>query len=250
MGGAISMEPDPFAEGATRWAFKGVVTRHGYKGFERGSSVIVKAIKAPEYNSGVRLSQDDILAQLLTKAMCVRFNELNFVNKKVYTRPAQLITAKKTHYNRRGAAVIGKGEALLLEQEIHGEYEKFNSNSGWANDEVSLPQFLSHWSWVESKGQFLICDLQGHRGRPGGPKWDDSHNYYVFTDPVVMTKRPGLMGCGDLGMDGIVQWFDGHTCNDLCRGNGIASKRPEFEGNAISRPQIVGSTFIPRGPNL
>lgn len=240
------MEPEPFAQGATRWAFRGLIARDSYKGFTRGTHVVVKAVKARAFNEGVRISKDDILAQELTNNMCEMFNAKNFVNKKVYTRPAQLIKAKRTHYDRRGVPLIAIGESMLLEQEIRGEYEKFNSNSGWANDAATLPQFFSHWSWVESGGRVLICDLQGHRGRPGGPKWHRTHAYYIFTDPVVLTKDPGQLGCGDLGWDGILQWFEGHECNDLCRRHGIASNKPEAGGQMSRRRKTPGTTFVPR----
>ncbi|CAE7712157.1 ak1, partial [Symbiodinium pilosum] len=49
----------------------------------------------------------------------------------------------------------------LVEPFIHGRYEKFNSNTGWADASHDLMQALSHYSWHASEGEYLLCDLQG-----------------------------------------------------------------------------------------
>eukprot|EP00746_Dinoflagellata_sp_MGD_P010375 gnl/MRDRNA2_/MRDRNA2_121388_c0_seq1.p1 gnl/MRDRNA2_/MRDRNA2_121388_c0~~gnl/MRDRNA2_/MRDRNA2_121388_c0_seq1.p1 ORF type:complete len:329 (-),score=44.15 gnl/MRDRNA2_/MRDRNA2_121388_c0_seq1:36-1022(-) len=53
-----------------------------------------------------------------------------------------------------------KGQKNLTEPMIMGDYQKFNSNSGYA-DSDDFMQALSHFSYHWTKGDALICDLQG-----------------------------------------------------------------------------------------
>lgn len=56
------------------------------------------------------------------------------------------------------------GVLNLCEPMIHN-FEKFNSNSGWASltgsEWSEAMQALSHFSYHDSNRQFLLCDLQG-----------------------------------------------------------------------------------------
>merc|ERR1719313_2955185 len=90
---------------------------------------------------------------------------------------------------------------------------------------VSSLIFFSHWTYVHSGQKHLICDLQGHKGRPGGPKYDGESYYYLFTDPAVLSTDK-CYGCTDLGQAGIEDWFTHHVCNDMCRNAGIDNIRP------------------------
>eukprot|EP00438_Fugacium_kawagutii_P028491 Skav203236 [mRNA] locus=scaffold2746:17526:17933:- [translate_table: standard] len=117
---------------------------------------------------------------------------------------------------------------MLVELPIYGEYQKFNSNSGWSSEVGQLPTAFSHWTWVESNGEHLICDLQGYRGVPGGvPTTDGKSNYYVFTDPAVLSKVSGKYGPTDLGEKGQETWFSHHVCNDFCKSLGLEGKVPQ-----------------------
>lgn len=220
----INLDSDPFGEGATRWAFLGIVARGNYHGFQKGHRLVVKAIKASMYNQGIRLSSADIESQELAKRLCDAFNDEELVDRKIFTVPAKLVVAEKDHFNSKSIQLIGKGENILLEPVIEGEYEKFNSNNGWANESEIIPQFFSHWTWVYSEENYLVCDLQGHRGRPDGPLWDSTvlYRYYSLTDPGILSREQNF-GCNDLGLRGIVDWFGAHKCNSLCRQFGITN---------------------------
>lgn len=142
----------------------------------------------------------------------------------IYFRRAVLTQADGAKKNGR-RMWVPDGENMLLEQRIFGTYEKFNSNSGWSSGNGKLLDFFSHWSWVHSGGEYLVCDLQGHKGTPDGPKFGDEENYFLLTDPVVLS-RTEKFGCTDLGQRGIENWFAAHKCNELCRKNGIRSLLP------------------------
>jgi hypothetical protein len=63
-----------------------------------------------------------------------------------------------------------QGQKSLVEPFIH-DFEKFNSNSGWADKTggawSDAMQALSHFSYSTSGGQHLLCDIQGGSYRDG-----------------------------------------------------------------------------------
>lgn len=52
---------------------------------------------------------------------------------------------------------------LYLCEPMIDNYEKFNSNSGWAKPGSDSMQALSHFSYHLTKGTLLLCDVQGGR---------------------------------------------------------------------------------------
>ncbi|GMH34716.1 hypothetical protein BSKO_02577 [Bryopsis sp. KO-2023] len=82
------------------------------------------------------------------------------------------------------------GERCLVEPFIKN-YQKLNSNSSWCDCSspwARLMQALSHYSYHISKGELLLCDLQGGCYQSG----------VVLTDPVIMShdRRYGVTDLG------------------------------------------------------
>ena len=99
----------------------------------------------------------------------------------------------------------------VLQEPFIINYQKFNSNTGWADESIPwarVMQALSHFSYHISNGQTLLCDLQGGVYQDG----------VVLTDPVVMSTTRQY-GPTDLGSPGISSFFSNHTCNEFCRSN-------------------------------
>ncbi|KAJ1628617.1 kinase-like domain-containing protein [Pavlovales sp. CCMP2436] len=89
-------------------------------------------------------------------------------------------------------------------------WEKFNSNSGWAKFATPWPQVmqaLSHYSYHATDGQLLLCDLQGGVYNDG----------VVLSDPVIISRSASAYGVTDLGLDGITSFFAHHVCTAYCR---------------------------------
>ena len=227
MGWTFSLENEPFANGGLKLCYKGIVTSGKFQHIDEGNEFVVKCIKANLYNRGMRVGTEDIEAQKLAQKYCQIYNRKAFTNKTLHMRVGTLYNFHTDHRNTAGIPVIVKGESVVLETFIYGEFEKFNNNSGWSNPDYKLPNFFSHYSWALSKGRHLVCDLQGHRGRENGPKLLDtnSHDYYLFTDPVVCSL-PQSFGCTDMGMEGIKKFFWNHKCNWICEAAGIQHYRP------------------------
>ena len=225
--GVLQWRKEPFAKGSTRWAFHARVKGGEYNGFPDGSELVLKVIKTDRWKQGIRLTVRDVAAQRLTLDLCKHFNEEQITQKKVYSCVGMLVEATADHKDSRGRCNILAGETMLVEERIRGEFRKFNSNSGWYNEQFMLPNFFSHWSWVRTGGKYLLCDLQGHRGAKGGPTLNGSTDYYLFTDPVIMSRKAGSYGCADLGAAGVKKWFERHECNELCKQYGLEGKVPK-----------------------
>mmetsp|Transcript_17563 Transcript_17563/g.17719 ORF Transcript_17563/g.17719 Transcript_17563/m.17719 type:complete len:174 (+) Transcript_17563:1-522(+) len=100
----------------------------------------------------------------------------------------------------------GKQKNKLCEPMLEGKFLKFNSNNGFIGSS-ELMQALSHFSYHTTQGEYLLCDLQGGHYK----------DCYVLTDPVIMSQdNSKKYGSGDLGAEGIDNFFAHHTCGKMC----------------------------------
>jgi hypothetical protein len=197
-------------------------------GFKAGDKLVLKSMKREQYDRGRRIEQGDFDMQNRVSVLAKKFNaevrptrsgqpcNLHVVCSKPYIMPA----AKYLNEH----LIVHKGEQVALEPFIDGKYEKFNSNGGWSSGAI-LPDAFSHWTWAHTNGDSLVCDLQGHRGHPGGPKYHNAEHYYLLTDPAIISRN-GRYGMTDLGKAGMSKWFSQHKCNSMCKLLGLDSKRP------------------------
>ncbi|KAI1110982.1 kinase-like domain-containing protein [Nemania sp. NC0429] len=141
----------------------------------------------------------------------------------------------------------GTGVKTLVEPMIQN-YEKFNSNSGWSSADGGASseamQALSHFSYHNSGGQFLLCDLQGGAYQDG----------YILSDPVIMSQTK-TYGPADLGPDGIRSFFGRHKCGPFCRRKWQRPKSQAAAGVGVANIPMRQSTtmvYLPtrasRGP--
>ena len=121
---------------------------------------------------------------------------------------------------------VNHGQEFLLEREIRGNFEKFNSNTGWSSGRDPILEAFSHWSWVHSGGSELVCDLQGHRGDGSLPYLGENY-YYLLTDPAICSANREY-GESDLGQAGIDAFFRHHECNQYCHQLDLEYERPQF----------------------
>ncbi|KAK6508978.1 hypothetical protein TWF481_003744 [Arthrobotrys musiformis] len=163
------------------------------------------------------------------------FNDAEIMNQKIVLNTPEIWTCTTKH------AVDMYGKKALIEPMILN-FEKFNSNSGWALNErtgwSSALQSLSHFSYHNSDGKLLLCDLQGGRYNDG----------FVLTDPVIMSKDQEY-GPADLGLDGIRSFFDGHRCSEFCRRGWSKPRDPILNlGKPKRIPMTRGTTMKPYLP--
>ncbi|KAF2965153.1 hypothetical protein GQX73_g8410 [Xylaria multiplex] len=134
---------------------------------------------------------------------------------------------------------IDTGVKALVEPMIEN-FEKFNSNSGWVDTTGGIwsqaMQALSHFSYHNSGGQLLLCDLQGASYSDG----------YILTDPVIMSNTQ-MYGPADLGSDGIDSFFQRHQCGAFCKQEW---QKPKYQGTAMLAmiAMTKGTSMVARLP--
>lgn len=188
----------PFAQGTMRVASYARIAAST-------SHFVVKSFK----KGGKRLAHlaEDMRCQAMCKAFALEFNALS----------GEEIDFIVTMCLKGKSEKASGDEYLSLEPFIEGDYVKYNSNSGYVNEDNPNDRFsraaqaFSHFTFERSRGRFLVSDLQGV-----------SH---VLTDPAIHTHNPERFKLADtnLGQEGFKFFFATHECNDVCRKLGLKS---------------------------
>lgn len=138
----------PFAEGT----FK-VCRKATYEdGPRQGQSCVVKEFKQGSVFEA-NYFQEEMRVVTETEDIVEAFNKAGVLGYNTRVRVNRPNIA--THYST--------GAKVLVEPYIAG-FQKFNSNSGWAEnrgESAQAMQALSHFSYHYSNGQYLLCDVQG-----------------------------------------------------------------------------------------
>jgi hypothetical protein len=194
-GTRASFDREPFAEGTFRWVYKGTYT----DGPRKGEACVSKTFK-----TGSVFADDyftlDIKAAAKALEIVDLFNTMGIITKPVKINVPMVATTIE------GDEM--EGEKQIIEPFIHN-YQKFNSNTGWTDESTSwgmAMQALSHFSYHVTRGNFVLCDLQGGIY----PK------EVVLSDPVILSQNRDF-GVTDLGAMGIRSFFSQHECNPYCR---------------------------------
>mmetsp|Transcript_32067 Transcript_32067/g.54720 ORF Transcript_32067/g.54720 Transcript_32067/m.54720 type:complete len:256 (+) Transcript_32067:174-941(+) len=206
----------PFAEGGFRYVAKGKYT----VGDRVGEDCVCKWFKTGHVDEA-RYFDLDIRAMGRAHDLVREWNGRRMIDKIVKVNIPEVWTRRS------------RGDKVLLEPFIHN-YQKFNSNSGWADNQTPWPrvmQALSHFSYHISGGQYLLCDLQGG-------VYDEA---VVLTDPVIMSSNK-VYGVTDLGPKGISSFFSHHVCNEYC-----SPKWSKPSDRNCYYPPTAGTRMIQRG---
>ena len=212
-----------FAEGRFRLAYKGEYTAPPEKA---GQKCVVKKLKdnytwsATDWDMTLKLQEE---AQKLAKG----FNEFSRTDHPIiFTDVVSWIVTKSTGQPKLN-------EYVVVEDYIPGTYKKWINNYGYVSDESkSLPAF-AHWSWIHSKGETMIADLQGVRGEKN----------FVLTDPVLLScTHGGKYGCTDMGVEGMAMFFLNHKCNEFCD----RLPKPSIRLVGVPQSQLTAGTELLR----
>jgi len=98
---------------------------------------------------------------------------------------------------------------FVAERYLDGEFIKFNGNNGYVNEQdpgsSEMMQAFSHYTYVKSRGNLMVVDLQGVV----------DNGALLLTDPQVLSRKK-MFGRGDLGIEGFHLFFDKHRCGETC----------------------------------
>ena len=242
--GWLEFAESPMGVGESRLAYRCRIKNGCYRGYTEGSYCIVKVFKNEERYAGLSVSYRDVDMQVDARNLAAAFNRecqptTNGYSCNVHVRDAALgsFEAYETFQDEDGYT-FGKdsGDEFLLEREIRGSFEKFNSNSGWSSGCDPILEAFSHWSWVHTDGQKLVCDLQGHREFDDGLPHTGEDYYYLLTDPAICTPCHDYDE-SDLGQRGINSFFAHHECNSWCEHLDIEYEKPAYSCAVVPRQQ-------------
>ena len=123
-------------------------------------------------------------------------------------------------YRLKSASSPGGFRYLAVEQELKGEYEKYNNNDGWVNQsdcvKCQVAQAFSHFTYESSNQQKMVVDIQG-------ASIGSISSMCMYTDPQIHSVEKAF-GRADRGINGFKSFFRTHKCNHLCRELGLPTR--------------------------
>ena len=192
-----TFDSEPFAEGRFRYAFKGHYTKHSTK---LGQKCVVKKFK--DSYCWERNGWDETLKIYSTaKEYASGFgNGIEFTDCEtgIVTKVGSSTKVKLDEYTAH-------------EDYLEGNYIKWCNNYGYVSREArgvdSILTAFMHWSWMKSKGQEMVGDIQGVK----------NGSRYKLTDPAMLsaTRKYGVT---DTGIEGMAMFFLIHECSGPCSG--------------------------------
>ena len=189
-----------FAEGRFRRAYKGTCTAPPSKS---GKEIVVKELK----DSYTWDAADWDVTLTIHKKASELARGFNSFSRTIYPIRFTEITVHKIIRSAPNSRPK-LGESVIVEEYIAGEFKKWCSNYGFISTEShaqSMPAFM-HWSWVHTRGELMVADLQGAL-KPDG---------FLLTDPVIMSLSNSY-GPTDTGAEGTIMFFYQHKCNNYCQ---------------------------------
>eukprot|EP01083_Nonionella_stella_P161874 530732_1 len=218
-----SWQRDYFGEGGCRYAFAGRIN----KGSRKGTRIVVKKWKQ-HHVLDESFWDTEVSTHTKAKDLIEAWNDEGLISKKYVTNlPFKIICTVSSH--KRGDKGIVVNEWCLGEDYLEGDWEKWNSNSGFVCSARASVQAFCHWTYHHSDGALLMCDAQGIR----------ANNKYYITDPCICSKS-GVYGLTDCGERSINSFFANHKCNLFCKSGW---KKPSYIDHSKLLPKKKTSTY-------
>lgn len=175
-----------YAQGRFKTVYRGRYT----KGPRAGHPNVSKFASNTSYVGDDIFWQDDIAAVDKAKGIIQKFNAY-ITNRYQEVATVHMSAAQVWH-------LMDDGCKHLVEPLINSNFIKYNSNTGYEIDD-DVCKALSHYSYVLSQRELLLCDLQGGEWY-GQDKNGNDTCHYVLTDPALMSAiRERTYGATDLG---------------------------------------------------
>ena len=170
---SAKFEDNYFAEGASRYAFKGSL--HG-AGPRDNTDCVTKVFKSGYAKHFIEWAPD-LAASKRAKGYAERFAVEYYPRLRNYISGHEIeflipLIAKMKDISHvkllwlfpilQDERYVKLYDLVAVEPYIPGNYEKFNSNGGWEGMHELMTAFC-HWTWNVSGHKYMVCDLQvGH----------------------------------------------------------------------------------------
>jgi len=197
-----TFESQPFSEGRFRYAYMGTWLTPE----KLGQKCVMKKRKdmytwqATEWDITVKIQKE-------AQKLATGFNKSLRPSHPISFTEVQVQTIKSQPY----LSGLWLNEYVTVEDFIPGNFVKWCNNNGVISQEakstaITMPAFM-HWSWVHTRGEMMVADLQGVRRNDG----------YTLTDSAILSIN-GIYGYTDTGLVGMAMFFLHHECNQICNG--------------------------------
>eukprot|EP00667_Euglena_gracilis_P007168 EG_transcript_7226 len=143
----------------------------------------------------------DVEMHSLCSALAKQYNRFNPPKKVTFTEPCVIQCLSRTSPGEDGLLT------LIVEPLLEGQFTKYSNNAGYVDYLAAraTPHAFSHFTYHFTRGQLLVCDIQGVGD--------------MYTDPQIHSNKKGggVWGEGDLGAEGMERFFATHQCSSLCQ---------------------------------
>ena len=188
---------EPFAQGRFRYAFKGQYTKHSTK---CGQNIVVKKFKD---NYVWEPKGWDSTLKIYSKAQ----EYASGFGRGLEFTECELGTVTEVG----DCTKVKLDEYTVNEDFLEGEFIKWCNNYGYVSTEArgvdSILTAFMHWSWVKSKGEEMVADIQGVK----------NGSRYRLTDPAIISVKREY-GATDTGIEAMAMFFISHACVSSCNG--------------------------------
>lgn len=233
----FDMEKVPFGKGAERLAYMFYEVTEQRR--RVGKSMVAKETKfVDDEERKVQFHETFCRVQRKSNEFAVEFNRvikktptLTPIDSSLKTPDIRFLDCHVYAYTQDDGIVCG----LLVEDFLKGRFTKYNGNNGYVKKKAQhepqfelgvgevcmsdFPQAFSHWVYVQTDHELIVCDLQGVLNEEG------RHPRFELTDPCINCKgkRSGrkLYGSTNMGLKGLRAFHKHHTCNNVCKGLGL-----------------------------
>eukprot|EP00999_Lentomonas_sp_LEN2_P002644 NODE_520_length_1402_cov_68.511373_g403_i1.p1 GENE.NODE_520_length_1402_cov_68.511373_g403_i1~~NODE_520_length_1402_cov_68.511373_g403_i1.p1 ORF type:complete len:379 (-),score=64.58 NODE_520_length_1402_cov_68.511373_g403_i1:170-1306(-) len=187
----VQLATEPFAEGTLRFIYH-------LKDLSRPDSDMYCCAKvSKDANEPRNTYYLDVQMQCTAKRFADKFNAEKPPKSIDFVVPWALEFKRRYARNGQGRLVMN------IEPYLPGKYIKHSNNYGFVSKhDRNTPQAFSHYTYQSSRGQMLVCDIQGVED--------------MYTDPQIHSVAMQF-GKADLGQDGIQKFFTTHQCNAICQ---------------------------------
>lgn len=231
----VQFEEKPFDRGRFRYAYRGIYIRGPPNKIGQlivAKTMIAKDMWSPnDWEESVKIQK---VAQDLAKRFVDYCKQLQFLllGGSAYEVRFTEVSVVPVIKALPGSNLLG--QHVIVEDYLPGQYKKWVSNYGYISPESEVLPAFAHWSWVHTRGERMIVDLQGVRR--------DDLNEYTLTDPVLLSASVagGELGCGDTGIECMAMFFYHHKCGVLCQ----HLPRPTNQNVEAIIPELKGKIDI------